>query len=251
MNSSPQPTSDAGTGPQLRLASITIDGRSYPYALFIPAGYDPARRWPLVLFLHGSGESGTNGTRQLVVGLPKHALWDSAAWPCLILMPQKPDQETQWEDHSRAVLAMLDGVERDYAIDPDRIVLTGLSQGGHGCWSINAAAPGRFAALAPVCGYAAPPQAQEKADRATWRFDATNPETRRLIDAARGVPTWIFHGEADTVVPVDQSTGMEAALRAAGADVRLTTYPGIGHDSWDKAYPDPALRSWLLAARRR
>lgn len=240
----------AEQGPDMRIESIEVAGRAGRYALFIPAGYDRERRWPLVLFLHGSGESGDNGTRQLTIGLPRHLLWDSAEWPCFVLMPQKASRDAQWDDDAPVILAMLDRIEREYSIDPDRVVLTGLSQGGHGCWSINAAAPGRFAALAPVCGYGAPPPGWEAADRAAWRFDANNPETHRLIEAARSVPSWIFHGEADTVVPPDQSTGMHAALRAAGANVRIDTYPGIGHDSWDKAYSNPALRAWLLAARR-
>lgn len=245
---SPYRASEHG-GSELRLEAIEVKGRSYRYAVFLPAEYRSGQRWPAILFLHGRGESGTNGTRQLVVGLPKHAMWDSDAWPCIIIMPQKPDEDSQWEDHAEAVLEMLDRAEAEYSIDPARIVVTGLSQGGHGCWSLNAAAPGRFAALAPVCGYANLPL---NGDRATWPFIADDGLSRGLIDAARGTPAWIFHGEADPVVPPEHSTGMASKLRQGGrgAEVRITMYPGVGHDSWDRAYSDPELRAWLLGARR-
>ncbi len=236
----------------IAIDSITQDHRDYPYTVFLPPGYDSSRRWPAILFLHGRGESGTNGTRQLTVGLPKHLLWDSAHWPFILIMPQKPDEESQWEDHTAAVLAILDRAERDYAIDRDRITLTGLSQGGHGCWTIAAAAPDRFAAIVPVCGYASAPT--ESSTGRAWTFDSDSPELRTIISAIappkEHTPIWIFHGEADPIVPLAQSVSMRDLLRQVGADVQLTTYPGVGHDSWDRAYTDPELRDWMLMQSR-
>lgn len=234
-----------GRTPGVHIESLEQGGTRYNYAVFVPPGTEGTEPMPGLLFLHGRGESGTNGTRQLVVGLPKHALWDSSAWRFIIVMPQKPTEESQWEDHADAVLAMLDAAERKYGIDPARVALTGLSQGGHGCWTIHAASGGRFAALAPVCGYAAPPRVTEAERR--WSFEANDEGTKRLVDAASKRPVWIFHGADDPIVPVAESVGMHEALRARGADARLSLYPGVGHDAWDRAYSDPALRAWLEA----
>jgi predicted peptidase len=230
--------------PRIIVDSTRADPGDCAFAIYLPPNYDPSRKWPAILFLHGRGESGTNGTRQLVVGLPEHVLWASSEWPFVIVMPQKPTQDSQWEDYAPSVLAILDDAIARYSIDPDRIALTGLSQGGHGCWTINAAAPGRFAAIAPVCGYSARPI--ETADGRTWPFDPDSAQLREIIRAVGKTPVWIFHGEADSVVPVAQSQAMADLLRSAGADVRLTTYPGVNHDSWNRAYSDPDFRAWLV-----
>lgn len=231
------------------LDSVTVGGREYPYAVYVPRGYEGMSEHRAVLFLHGRGECGTNGTRQLVVGLPEHLMWDSAEWPCVVVMPQKPDGDSQWEDHAAAVFAMLDRAAREHGIDEDRVVLTGLSQGGHGCWAINALAPDRFAAVAPVCGYTSAP-ISENGGR-VWPFEPASAEARAMVSAAKDKPVWIFHGDADPVVPAAQSEGMARLLREAGAaDVRLTVYEGVGHDCWNKAYSDPAVREWMLSAVR-
>jgi len=231
------------------LDSVTLAGREHAYAVYVPRGYAGMSERRAVLFLHGRGESGTNGTRQLVVGLPEHLLWDSAEWPCVVVMPQKPDGDSQWEDHAEMVFAVLDRAVREYGVDERKIVLTGLSQGGHGCWSINGLAPERFAAVAPVCGYAMAPVAVEGGR--VWPFEPESAEVRAMVAAAVDKPVWIFHGGADPVVPAEQSEWMARLLREAGAkDVRLTVFEGVGHDAWDRAYSDPELRAWLLGAGR-
>src|SRR6185295_7333649 len=130
-------------------------GVSLPYLVYVPRTYSPSRRWPLVLFLHGQGESGTDGWRQLLQGLPPALFAAPERWPAIVLLPQKPDPEREWESYENALLGLVDRARRSYAIDSERIVLTGLSQGGHGSWVLGARHPDLWVAVAPVCGYVA------------------------------------------------------------------------------------------------
>lgn len=243
---------ERGALPRIEFGRVEVGGATYPYVVMLPAGYEQsaASAWPAILFLHGRGESGTNASRPLVIGLPQSVLYDWASWPAVVIVPQKPDQETQWEDHSAAVKAILSRVMRERRIDPDRVVLTGMSQGGHGCWTIGAQMAGRFAAIAPVCGYVFVPERSSAGER-VWRFDDDATLVREIARGIGRTPVWALHGEADSVVPAEQTTRMVEALRRAGADVRVTTYPGVDHNSWEKAYADAELRAWMLAARRR
>jgi predicted peptidase len=113
------------------------------------------------------------------------------------------------------------------AVDPARIYLTGLSMGGYGTWDLAARQPERFAAILPICG---------------GGDEATAPRLAKL-------PIWCFHGDADTVVPVERSRTMIAAVRAAGGSPKYSELPGVGHDSWTPAYRDPAVLDWLFAKR--
>src|SRR5690606_33784366 len=127
------------------------DGRTYRYAGYVPR--ELPENPPVVLFLHGRGESGTDGSRQIAVGIGRELLWNPDRWPAIVLLPQKPDHESQWPEHEPAVLGILDAAIDEFGADPRRVVLTGLSQGGHGSWIIASRNPGRFARVAPVCGY--------------------------------------------------------------------------------------------------
>jgi predicted peptidase len=209
--------------------SVTVGGQEFKYAVYVPRDCDASRTWPLVTFLHGSGECGRDGQKQLAVGLAPAILTHGDRWPCIVVFPQKPEQSKQWEDYDAAVTAMMDAAEKEWKIDKDRESLTGLSQGGHGTWAIGALHAARFSALAPVCGYGEPGPIAEK---------------------IKGLPIWAFHGEADQAVPVEQSRVLVAAAKDHGADARLTTYPEVGHNSWDKAYAEPEFAPWLLGRKR-
>jgi predicted peptidase len=124
---------------------------------------------------------------------------------------------------------MLDQVLAEYRADPAQVILTGLSWGGMGTWRWGMDQPERFAALVPICGGVSPSG----------------------VGALKGMPVWAFHGDADTVVPLEGHRRIVEAAKSAGANVRLTVYPGIGHNSWDRAYADPLLEEWMLAQRRR
>jgi predicted peptidase len=215
---------------------------TYPYVLYVPRSYQPSRSWPLILFLHGSGESGTDGTRQLAEGLGSAMLSDIDSWPFIVVFPQKPSEGSEWEQHEDAVMGILARVRHELNVDPRRIYLTGLSQGGHGAWVLGARHPGVWAAIAPICGYAA---ARRDARGAGLARPYTG-SPQELAAALRNVPIWAFHGEADDVVAPAESVALVAAVNAAGGSARLTLYPGVGHGSWDRAYRTENLAAWFL-----
>ena len=201
------------------------------YLSFTPRGRPDPEGWPLVLFLHGAGERGADVARVAACGLP-FDLAGGIELPARVVAPQCPT-DTTWSQHLDGLLLLLDHVLAEGDVDPERVILTGLSMGGTGAWHLAVVAPERFAALAPVC-------AQD-----TWFIgDAT------FVDALRRVPVWAFHGEDDDVVPADASREHVATLRAAGVDARLTLYPGVGHDSWKQAYATPELWTWAFEQRR-
>lgn len=208
-----------GQHPQAPVA----DG-GYAWQLFLPETYPASgdRRWPLLIFLHGSGERGDDIARVKVHGPPKVAD-RNPAFPFVTVSPLLPAGE-DW-DIAR-LDAILDHVAARLRIDPARIYLTGLSRGGHASWRWGAADPGRFAAVAPVSGRGDPSQAC------------------RLKDT----PVWAFHGDRDDIVTPFGSFAMVEALRSCGGIApRLTIYPDTGHDAWTRTYDDPALYDWLLA----
>lgn len=198
----------------------------YAFQLHLPPGAAKrsATRYPLMIFLHGSGERGANLDQVKAHGPPKVAARDPS-FPFLLVSPQLPANQDWDLDKLRAILAW---ALKALPADPDRVVLTGLSRGGHATWRWGAAEPARFAAIAPVAGRGVPATAC----------------------ALKAMPTWAFHGDRDDVVTPEGSFAMARAIRACGGQPRLTIYPDLGHNSWDPAYDDPALYLWLLAQRR-
>lgn len=205
--------------------AATVHGRAHNIAIYAPRDYTPDREWPAIVFLNGRGECGNDGQRQLAVGLLPAILAEPEEWPFVVVFPQKPDQASAWSDHEELVLASLERAREGFRIDPRRVYLTGLSQGGCGTWLIGARHPEVFAALAPVCGYGEPEE---------------------LGAGARGLAIWAFHGEADDVVKPAQTRALVARAEQLGARVRATYYPGVNHNAWDRAYRDEALGAWFL-----
>jgi len=206
------------------------------YLLFKPRSYAAAAdvRWPLILFLHGAGERGTDVWRVAKHGPPK-VVRTQPDFPFLVVSPQCPSGQT-WNND--ALLALLDRILATCRVDPARVYLTGLSMGGYGTWSLALAAPERFAAVVPVCGGGS-------------LLKTLLPDPRRVA-ALRRLPVWAFHGAKDTVVDPRESRRMITALRRLGCrNVRLTLYREAEHDSWTRTYQDPRLYSWLLAHRSR
>lgn len=229
-------------------ASLDVGGHSYPYALYAPRTYGDSRAWPLILFLHGKGECGRDGSRQLSVGLAPELLARPERWPFLVLFPQKPGEDDEWEQYEAALLAMLDEVAGRYQVDPDRVLLSGLSQGGHGTWVLGARHPEKWAALVPICGYASAPPRSQVGDHLAPAFRGSAAE---LAPALARLPIWAFHGDADDTVPVAATLELVAATERAGGSPIVTIVPGAGHNSWDPAYRNPQLAEWMLQQVRR
>lgn len=193
--------------------------------IWLPRDYGQRREpVPLMVFLHGSGERGTELQKVKVHGPPKLAA-QGADYPCIVVSPQLEDG-ARWEPER--LHRLLGALKARLYVDPQRCVGTGLSLGGFGVWHWATAYPQDLAAIAPVCGYG----------------DAAR------VAAMRSVPVRAYHGDQDTVVPLAPHVACVQALRAAGGTASLTIYPGVGHDAWTPAYQDPELLPWLLAQRK-
>jgi predicted peptidase len=217
-----------------RVFHLKVRGESLPYAVWLPPGYDAARAWPCVVFLHGSGESGTDGLKPTLQGIGPALLEHPERWPCIVLFPQKPTEDEEWEEREAFVLRLLRAAQGTWRIDPDRVALAGISQGGHGAWVFGARHPALWSCLVPVCGYG---RARTVASRA-WRL-----------------PVWAFHGLQDDVVDPRDTQGIVAELarrrREAGLpEPRMTLYPDLNHGCWATAFGEPELPAWILAQRR-
>ena len=197
------------------------------YHLFLPDDYgsDPDRLWPLLLFLHGSGERGADLERVKIHGYNKISA-PRPGFPFIMVSPLCPG-ETRWTNHLEALDTLLSQVMANYAVDADRLYLTGLSMGGAGAWQLAIEYPRRFAALAPICGWG----------------------ESLLASRLKELPVWVFHGALDTVVPVAESERMVTAINNAGGQARLTIYPDATHDSWTATYANDELYEWFLSHR--
>ncbi|MBD3580931.1 prolyl oligopeptidase family serine peptidase [Flavobacterium sp. D33] len=196
------------------------------YLLYLPDGYesDTTRNWPLMIFLHGSGESGEDVDKVKVNGPPK-LIEQGKKFPMIVISPQAPKAEGFKPE---ILKKMLDDLKSKYRVDADRVYLTGLSMGGFGTFEFAGRFPDEFAAIAPVCGGGDPTKAY------------------RL----RHIPTWIFHGAKDDVVLPIESQRMADSLSRFSKNVRLTMYPEANHNSWDVTYANDSLYSWMLQQKK-
>ena len=195
------------------------------YLLFLPRDYKPTgKRWPLILFLHGSGERGDDLDRVKKHGVAK-IVERQPDFPFIVASPQCP-AEGWWS--SDVVAALLDEDEKKDRVDQNRIYLTGLSMGGFGTWNLAMNQPHRFAAIAPICGRGNP----------------------LLVHRIKRLPIWVFHGAKDKIVPLSNSVDLVRALRKHGAKPKFTIYPDATHDSWTRTYENPRLYEWMLKFKR-
>ena len=194
------------------------------YLLYVPEEASK-QDVPLVLFLHGGGEGGSDIEKVKKNGLPK-LIGEGKSFPFIVVSPQNPSETQFWDDQQ--LIRLLDELEADLPVDRSRVYLTGLSRGGYGAWRLAIQNAGRFAALVPICGGGPAPYAGKLKD----------------------VPTWCFHGAKDPVIPLVESQRMVDALRAAGGNVKFTVYPEAKHDAWTETYNNPDLYKWLLNQQR-
>ncbi|HJZ89477.1 MAG TPA: prolyl oligopeptidase family serine peptidase [Gemmataceae bacterium] len=219
-------------------------GKELPYRLLKPLHPEEGKKYPLVIFLHGAGERGSDNEKQLIHGVPHFVAKETQEkYPCFLVAPQCPAGqrwvEVDWSADShtqpkapgeagRLTLELIEQVMKELPIDPKRVYLTGLSMGGYGTWDLLARRPELFAAAAPICG---------GADEAT-------------AAKIKAIPVWAFHGARDTAVKPARSRNMIAALEKAGGKPKYTEYPDVGHNSWDNAYKDPKFYEWMFGQKK-
>lgn len=212
-------------GKQVEQELKTSEGKSIRYLLYLPKDYDSKEKWPLMLFLHGRGES--DGPLSIVKKWgPPRLIEHGENPPYIIVSPQCPPNPESWPKPAQQalLLALLDHINGSCKVDPDRVYLTGLSMGGYGSWRLAADHPERFAAVVPICGAGNPADAQK----------------------LKYLPIWVWHGTDDPAVPFQRSVEMVEAIKKAGSTtIRFTTLEGIGHNSWEAAYATPELYQWL------
>lgn len=198
---------------------------SYQYLIYLPKNYDANsnEKYPVLIFLHGSGERGSDIERVAIHGPPR-LIKEGKDLPFIVISPQLPS-EKMWE--TSYLDATLDNALKGLKADKSRIYLTGLSLGGMGTWGWAAAHPEKFAAIAPVCGMSNP-------------MDAT-----KFLK----LPVWAFHGAKDDVVPPKGSSFMVDMINDLGGNAKITLYPEANHDSWTATYNNPALYEWFLAQK--
>lgn len=228
------------------------NGDTLPYRILLPESYDAAKTYPLVLFLHGRGESGSDNEKQLTHGA-KMFLRDSIRknYPAIVVFPQCA-VDSYWSNvqtiknekgkrtfyfvpdgppslSMQLLMGLLDNIRVRYKTNDKQVYVMGLSMGGMGTFELVKRKPGVFAAAIPICGGA-------------------NPETASKLKKAKW---WIFHGAKDDVVPPENSEVMVDALQKIKASVKFTLYPNANHNSWDPAFAEPGLFSWLFSQQKK
>ncbi|MDP7061659.1 MAG: GDSL-type esterase/lipase family protein [Planctomycetota bacterium] len=237
-------TSASAQGPEFQEGKVRVDGQDYPYQLLVPSNLEEGKRYPLILFLHGAGERGNDNQAQIrhFPGRMKR-LQEENGEPCFVLAPQCP-KGVWWTGKRtrgssgvgadapirsmRAAMVALANVVRERPIDLDRMALTGLSMGGYGSWSMATRYPSWFSAVVPICG--------------------GGDESR--VSRLAGLPLQVWHGDADTVVPPDQSRRMVKALKRLNIPVEYHELEGVRHNSWSTAYGDGSCLALLFKKRR-
>ncbi len=207
--------------------TMTVDGNARKYVVYVPADYDPGKKWPMIMFLHGMGERGQDGLLQSEVGIGRAIRRQASLYPCIVVMPQCPGDKT-WLDALNHVDVAMEQTLKEYAIDTSRLYLTGLSMGGYGSWTYGAMHNDLFAAIVPICGGGKTTDAP----------------------ALAKVPIWAFHGGADSVVKPLASQSMVQAVKEAGGNIQYTEYPGVDHNSWDQTYVDSEMVKWMLSQKK-
>jgi acetyl esterase/lipase len=239
--------------------SIAIQGITYKFQVYVPEDLHSAisetasgnknskdkkgEEPPIILFLHGRGERGSEGMWQTQIGLPQQLRDHPERWPFIVVIPQCPFRHF-WTDPDmlQMAIATLNQETREFHADPDRTYLTGLSLGGYGAWELAKDYPHRWAAIAIAASGIFWSYAPDR-----WREVSTLP-----ADYARRLgrtPVWLFHGAEDTTVVPRQSELMYEALKAESGHVRLWDYQGLHHDCWTRAFNEPELPRWLLSHR--
>lgn len=200
---------------------------NFNYIKYLPKDYDENKKYPLVLFLHGAGERGEDLDAVSRHGYMKYVRENGKEYPFIFIGPQCPDDKF-WGCYTESLIAFLDYLCTEMPIDLDRVYLTGLSMGGTGTWMLAMADPKRFAAIAPICG-----------SGIIWN-----------AGILKDIPIYMYHGDCDEIVPINESVNMLKAIDKVGGNAELKICYGIAHNAWDIAYNGDELQNWLLSHKK-
>lgn len=223
----PAPGKQVEQSLEVKAAGDNADAKTtLHYWLYLPGEYGVKKdqKWPLMLFLHGAGERGSDLAKVKVHGPPKNVEGKSD-FPFVVISPQCPTG-SRWS--ASELIQLVDHAQKTLAIDDSRVYCTGLSMGGFGTWDLVANNPDRFAAAVPICGGGKVENAEK----------------------LKSIPLWVFHGAKDTAVKLERSQEMVDAIKKVGGEPKFTIYPEAGHDSWTETYNNPELYTWLLSQKR-
>lgn len=198
------------------------------YLLYLPENYDSKEQWPLILFLHGAGEIGDDLEQVKEQGLPKK-LEEGEAMPFIVISPQCPSH-THWGMHFDALYELIQEIKKEYAVNHNKVYLTGLSMGGYGTWAMALKYLNEFAALVPICG---------------------GLRNHDHVTDLKNIPIWAFHGLQDHVVPISETQKIVDKLQACDGNIKFTIYPDKRHDSWTETYNNKDVYAWLLKQERK
>ncbi|HUO11037.1 MAG TPA: prolyl oligopeptidase family serine peptidase [Phycisphaerae bacterium] len=220
--------SDGPTG--FMIKTLHRGDRERKYGLFVPVAYSPTQAYPVIIFLHGMGEGGSDARANMRVGLAPFVHDRQSDFPFICIFPQS--SSGGWDENSEAAadaIAELDAVSAAYHVDQDRVSLTGLSTGGYGTWAIGAKYKDRFAALVPM---------------GSSSYDGK--DAQNLVD----MPIWAFHNDGDMFAGVWNDTSMVDKVNSLGGHAKINTYGALGHDVWETVYAKGELFDWLLQQRK-
>jgi poly(3-hydroxybutyrate) depolymerase len=224
----PTPTTEEPARPGFHVRKVQTEQGERRYTLYVPEGYDASKPFPVILFLHGAGERGDDGIVPAQVGIGPAIFNRPGGIPALVVFPQARETWSAESADAKAALRALDDVMASYKTDPKRVILTGLSMGGHGSWDLAARAPERFAAVVPICGVGRPEDAAQLAK----------------------IPVWSFCGDEDRKPTLLNMRSMIEAIARAGSPTRITEFRGVGHASWDRVYNNHEVIDWMLAQHK-
>jgi len=231
--------------------SVAVSGVEYRYQVYVPREFNRKQKWPVIVALHGGGEYGSDGMRHTNVGLASAIRRNPERFPAIVIFPQaKADGKPGWQlESGEAAMAAMDKAIKEFNADPKRVVLTGLSAGGNGTWSLASRYPEKFAAIVPVCAFVSKFTGRSSAIDYPALVAGDDPHTEVAKKVAT-LPIWMFHGAKDDVVLPDESRKMFDALKKLGANVQYTELPNANHNAWDPAYSNPELIAWMLQQKR-